>query len=178
MRICVFCASSPEIHSSYFEATKLLAEELFKNNIEVVYGGGAIGLMGILADTIIGKGGKIKGIIPGFMYDLGWANKDLTELVITDTMHERKAKYLEDIDGIIALPGGSGTLEELLEVITLKRLGRFSKPIIILNANRFYEPLKKMLGKCIDEKFMEENDREMWTFIDDPSDIMECLLNA
>ena len=175
MRICVFCASSEEINNSYYEATVLLAKDFVKNNIEVVYGGGAIGLMGTLADTIIKNGGIIRGIIPKFMVDRGWAHKNVTELVITDSMYERKAKYLEDIDGIVALPGGSGTLEELLEVITLKRLGQFSKPIIILDTNGFYEPLKKMFLKCVDENFMHREDLKMWTFLEEPSQVLEYL---
>ncbi len=175
MRICVYCASSAKIDNIYFEATELLAKDFVKNNIEVIYGGGSIGLMGKLADTIIENGGRIKGIIPRFMYDLGWAHKKVTDLVITDTMQERKTKYLENIDGIVALPGGSGTLEELLEVMTLKRLGQFSKPIIILNTNGFYDSLREMLEKCSDENFMHKNDLNMWTFIDKPKDVLENL---
>ena len=113
MRICVYCASSAKINNLYFEATEMLAKEFVKNNVEVVYGGGAIGLMGKLADTIIENGGKIKGIIPKFMNELDWAHKKVADLEITDTIHERKAKYLENIDGIIALPGGSGTPQHL-----------------------------------------------------------------
>jgi len=123
MKICVYCASSAKIDKSYFNATEILAKEFVKENIEVVFGGGATGLMGILADTILENGGKIKGVMPKFMNDVEWAHKGITELEFTDTLHERKAKFLEGIDGLVALPGGSGTLEELLEAITLKRLG-------------------------------------------------------
>jgi len=178
MRVCVYCGSSPEIDNVFLEATEILAKEFVKNKIEVVYGGGSIGLMGKLADTIIDNGGKIKGIIPGFMYDLGWAHEKVRELVVVETMHERKAKYLEEIDGVIALPGGTGTLEELLEVITIKRLGQFSKPIVILNTNGFYDPLKAMLRKCADENFMQRKDLAMWTFVEDPSDILNALMNG
>ena len=145
MKICVYCASSAKIDKSYFEATEKLAKYFVENNIEIVYGGGAIGLMGKLADTILFHGGKIKGIMPKFMKELEWAHKEVTDFEFTETMHQRKAKFLEGIDGIVSLPGGCGTLEELLEAITLKRLGQFTKPIVILNTNGFYNPLENLL---------------------------------
>ena len=93
-------------------------------------------------------------------------------------MQERKARYLEGIDGLVALPGGSGTLEELLEAITLKRLGLFTKPIVILNTNGYYEPLKAMLEKCVSENFMHPEHLKMWTFVDEPEDVIPALENA
>ena len=110
MKICVYCASSAKIDKSYFEATEKLAKYFVENNIEIVYGGGAIGLMGKLADTILAHGGKIKGIMPKFMKELEWAHKKVTDFEFTETMHQRKAKFLEGIDGIVSLPGGSGTV--------------------------------------------------------------------
>lgn len=178
MKICVYCASSAKVDNSYFEATEKLAKIFVSANISVVYGGGGIGLMGKLADTIIENGGKIKGIMPKFMNDVEWAHKKVTDFEFTDTMHERKAKFLEDIDGLVTLPGGSGTLEELLEAITLKRLGQFTKPIIILNTNGFYDPLKLMLEKCISENFMHEKHLDMWTFVNEPEDVIESIINA
>ena len=175
MRICVYCSSSAQIDKSYFDATEKLAKEFVKQNIEVVYGGGAIGLMGKLADVIIENGGRIKGIMPKFMNEVEWAHKKLTDIEFTENMHERKAKFIEDIDGIVALPGGCGTLEELLEAITLKRLGQFTKPIVILNTNGYYEPLKQMLQKSVDEKFMSEKHLEMWSFVDQPEEIIEKI---
>jgi len=93
-------------------------------------------------------------------------------------MHQRKAKFLEGIDGLVALPGGTGTMEELLEAITLKRLGQFSKPIIILNTNGFYDPLEKMLLKCVNEKFMHEKHLEMWKFVDTPEEVISAIRNS
>ena len=156
MKICVYCASSAKIDKIYFDATEKLAKIFVKNNIEVIYGGGAVGLMGKLADTIIENGGKIKGIMPKFMNDIEWAHKKVTDFEFTETMHERKSRFLEGVDGLVALPGGSGTLEELLEAITLKRLGQFTKPIVILNTNEFYNPLKEMFEKCVSEYFLTE----------------------
>jgi hypothetical protein len=178
MKICVYCASSAKVDKSYFDATERLAKELVRANIEVVYGGGAIGLMGKLADTVIEQGGKIKGIMPKFMNEVEWAHKKVVDFEFTDTMHERKAKFLEDIDGLVTLPGGSGTLEELLEAITLKRLGQFTKPIIILNTNGFYDPLRQMLEKCVSENFMNEKHLQMWTFVDEPEDVILGILQA
>ena len=175
MKICVYCSSSAKIDKSYFNATEQLAKEFIKHNIEVVFGGGVNGLMGKLADTIIENNGRIKGIMPRFMNEVEWAHKKVKDFEFTDTMHERKAKFLENIDGVVALPGGCGTLEELLEVITLKRLGQFTKPIVILNTNGFYEPLKQMLKKCVDEKFMHEKHLEMWAFVDEPTEIIEKI---
>jgi len=177
-KICVYCASSTKIDKVYFEATEKLAKLFVNENMEVVFGGGAGGLMGKLADTIIENGGKIKGIMPKFMKEIEWAHKGVTDFEFTETMHERKTKYLENIDGLVALPGGSGTLEELLEAITLKRLGLFTKPIVILNTNNYYEPLKDMLNKCVSENFMHEKHLKMWTFVDEPEDVIHALMNA
>ena len=178
MKICVYCASSAKVDKSYFEATEKLAKELVKANIDVVYGGGGIGLMGHLADTIIKNGGQIKGIMPKFMNEVEWAHKRVTDFEFTDTMHERKAKFLDGIDGLVTLAGGCGTLEELLEAITLKRLGQFTKPIIILNTNGFYDPLRQMLEKCVSENFMDERHLQMWTFVDEPEQVIDSIKNA
>ncbi|HEX5669483.1 MAG TPA: TIGR00730 family Rossman fold protein [Chitinophagaceae bacterium] len=175
MRICVYCASSAKIDQAYFNATEKLALEFIRSDIEIVYGGGATGLMGKLADTIIDNGGKIKGIMPKFMNEVEWAHKKLADLEFTDTMHERKAKFLIDIDGVVTLPGGTGTLEELLETITLKRLGLFAKPIVILNTNGYYDPLKQMLEKCVAEYFMMEKHLQMWTFVNQPEEVVPAL---
>jgi len=178
MRICVFCASSAKVDKSYFEATERLALEFIKENIEVVFGGGATGLMGKLADTIVENGGNIKGVMPKFMKEVEWAHKKVSDFVFTETMHERKAKYLEGVDGLVALPGGSGTLEELLEAITLKRLGQFTWPIVIVNTNGFYEPLKRMLEKCVNENFMNEKHLQMWSFVNQPEEVIEAIKQA
>lgn len=178
MKICVYCASSAQIDKAYFDATERLAWEFVKNDIEVVYGGGAIGLMGKLADTVLDNGGKIKGIIPRFMNEVEWAHKKVEDLEFTDTMHERKARFLENIDGLVALPGGTGTLEELLEAITLKKLGLFTKPIIILNTNHFYDLLIQLLEKFISENFIHERHRQMWTFVDEPEEVLDAIRNA
>lgn len=178
MNICIYCASSSRIHPDYFEATRQMATLLVENNCKIVYGGGGSGLMGQLADTVLEHGGHIKGIMPQFMNEVEWAHRDVTDFVFTQTMHERKAKFLEGIDGLIALPGGTGTLEELLEAITLKRLGQLSKPIAILNTRGYYDPLQTMLERCVNESFMMPKHLEMWQFCDHPQEVMDYLQNA
>lgn len=175
MKVCVYCASSPNIDSSYFEATRALAKLLASHQIEVVYGGGAKGLMGELADTILEEGGKIKGIMPQFMNEVEWAHKKVADFEFTETMHERKAKFLEGVDGILALPGGTGTLEELLEAVTLKRLGIIDIPILILNTNGFYEHLQKLMDRIVSEKFMQDKHHQMWAFCKEPQDLIDEL---
>lgn len=175
MRICIYCASSSKLDEVYFEATERLAKILVHSNVQVVYGGGGQGLMGKLADTVLAEGGKIKGIMPQFMNEVEWAHKKVTDFEFTHTMHERKAKFLENIDALIALPGGTGTLEELLEAITLKRLGQFTKPIIILNTNGYYDPLKMMLERCVSENFLRPIHAEMWAFVQQPEEVITAI---
>lgn len=178
MKLCVYCASSAKVDKKFFDATEKTAEILVANNIEVVYGGGAVGLMGKLADTVLLHGGKIKGIIPHFMHEVEWTHKGVKDIEFTETMHERKAKFLVGIDGIITLAGGSGTFEELLEAITLKRLGKFAKPIIILNTDGYYNPLKELLENSVKEKFMNPQHLDLWKFVDTPEEILPAILNS
>jgi uncharacterized protein (TIGR00730 family) len=177
-KICVYCASSPHIKQSFFDATETLAKCFVDNNIALVFGGGATGLMGKLADTVIKNNGKIKGIMPQFMNEVEWAHKGVSDFEFTETMHQRKARFLEDVDGLVALPGGCGTLEELLEAITLKRLGQFTKPIVILNTDNYYKPLKDMLNKSVEQKFMDVKHLDMWCFVDKPEQVIDALKNS
>ena len=140
-RICVFCASSQHIDDSFLGASRKVGQLCAEHDIQLVYGGGARGAMGFLADGCLNAGGRVIGVIPRFMVDLEWAHQGLHQLVITETMHERKARMIENVDAVVALPGGSGTLEELIETLTLKRLGFFLQPIILVNINGFYDPL-------------------------------------
>jgi uncharacterized protein (TIGR00730 family) len=134
--------------------------------------------MGRLADSVLQQGGRIIGIMPQFMKEVEWAHKGVKEFHFVGDMHERKKKFLDGTDALITLPGGCGTLEELLEAITLKRLGLFSKPIIIVNINHYYDPLIQMLEKCIEENFMSAQHRNMWTVITDTSQIITAIQQA
>lgn len=177
-RVCVYCASSDKVDSVYFDAAKTLARELVRHQFDVVYGGGAFGLMGALADEVMAHGGHVIGIMPHFMREVEWAHKKVPEFHFVGDMAERKKKFLEISDALIAMPGGCGTLEELFEAITLKRLGLFVKPIIILNINGFYDPLIALLDNCIQQKFMSELHRNMWVIIDEPEKIMDAIRMA
>lgn len=174
-KVCVYCASSDKIHEKYFEATRTLAKALVKNSTTVVYGGGARGLMGALADTVIEEKGRIIGIMPHFMKEVEFHHKDVNEFIFTADMHERKKQFMVGVDALVALPGGCGTFEELMEAITLKRLGIFTKPIIILNLDGYYDPLLAMLDRSIEEGFLSESHRPIWTVFTDPSKVLETI---
>lgn len=173
--ITVYCASSRKIHPKYTNATIALADELLKRQAQVLYGGGAVGLMGTLADRYLEKGGTIKGIIPEFMVKVEWAHPGVKDMVVVHDMHQRKKMLIENTDAVIALPGGTGTLEELIEVITLKRLGKFSKPILLLNVDGFYKPLHNFLQKMADEHFLNPEHLSMWKLIDNPADFWTAI---
>jgi uncharacterized protein (TIGR00730 family) len=176
--ICVFCASSSKIEAHYFDAAKQLAEVCIENQIHVLYGGGNSGLMGALADGILHGNGKITGIIPSFMKDMHWFHEDVAEMIVVNDMRERKKRMIENVDAVTALPGGVGTLEELLEVITLKQLGRFVKPIIIVNTDGFYDPLLAFFEQMIGMHFMRDTHRDIWSVIDHPASLLEAIGNS
>lgn len=177
-RVSVFCASSAKVNSSYLEAALRLGRVLCNEGIAANYGGGAVGLMGALADSMIGAGGSIRGIIPEFMVEQGWNHTGLDEMLIVRDMHERKKKLAENIDAFITLPGGVGTLEELLEMITLKQLGQVLVPIIIINTNRFFDPFLEMLDRMVEEQFMRKIHTDIWTVVDSPEQVPEAIRNA
>lgn len=178
MEVVVYCASSAEIDQLYFDAASKLGELLAKNGITCINGAGKEGLMGALNDAVLKNGGRVKGIIPRFMIDAGWGHNHLTETIITETIHERKAAMARSADAVIALPGGVGTLEELAEIITWRQLGLYRKPVIILNVNNYYEPLLSFLEKMISEKFMKELYRELWQVADSPEAAVDLISNT
>lgn len=174
-KICVYCASSPKVDDKFFKAAEELGEVLVKNDVTTVFGGGGKGLMGRLADTVIKCGGEIIGIMPEFMDKVEWGHKNLTEMIFVDTMHRRKELLIEGVDAVVALPGGCGTMEELFEVITLKRLNLFSSPIIIVNTDGFYDDLLNFMNTMVDEKFMSERHRKIWEVIDTPDKLFDAI---
>lgn len=176
--ICVYCASSTKVNPVYFEAASKLGALLAHSGLQLVYGGGSVGLMGQIADSVLEAGGKVTGVIPGFMCEQEWDHKGLTELIITDTMHERKEKMAMMADAAVALPGGCGTLEELLEVITWKQLGIFVKPIIIVNIAGYFDPLIEMLHKAVDENFMRDIHKNIWQVVSRPEDVIPAIASA
>ena len=160
--VCVYSASSTTIDASYFQSAQELVHLLARQHINVINGAGCLGLMCQLSDAALEAGGTVTGIIPHFMVEQGWHHRGLTRLIETETMHERKQLMAELSDGIIALPGGCGTMEELLEVITWKQLGLYLNPIVILNINGFYDPLLQMLDQAIEQHFMRPEHGKIW----------------
>jgi len=177
-QVTVFCASSAKVADVYFEAARSLGKLLAARGITLIYGGGAVGLMGALADTMLREGGKVIGIIPRFMVEVEWGHPHLTQRIEVETMHQRKELCLRDTDAVIALPGGCGTVEELMETITFKRLGLFTRPIVIINTMGFFDPLIDQLERMIRERFMRPEHRRMWNIITHPGMLMDALDNA
>ncbi|MBP8098302.1 MAG: TIGR00730 family Rossman fold protein [Arenimonas sp.] len=175
MRICVYAASSPQAAPEFHAAARALGEILASNNCTIVYGGGSQGLMGSLADGALSKGGEVIGILPKFMADLEWGHPGLTHLDLVEDMRERKHKLLTGSDAVIALPGGCGTLEELFEAITLKRLGLYFNPIILLNTRNFYAPLQGFMEQVIEEKFLNPEHAQMWSLVDAPEQVLPAI---
>ncbi len=177
-RVCVYCASSRKADVLYFEAARRLGCILAQQGITVVYGGGSVGAMGALADGALAAGGRVIGVLPHFMYDLEWGHRGLTELRLVNDLHERKRLMIEEVDAIVALPGGSGTLEELLEAITWKRLGLYVNPIVLVNTLGFFDPLVALLDRAIHEHFMDARHRLMWSVVDRVEDVLSAIQEA
>jgi uncharacterized protein (TIGR00730 family) len=176
--VCVYCASSGRSDAVYLDAAARLGTALASAGMQVVYGGSSLGSMGRMAVAALAAGGKVIGVLPRFMDELEWGNRALTELRIVDDMHERKRTMLELSDAVVALPGGCGTLEELFEAITWKRLGLFFGPVVLVNVNGFYDPCVALLNRAVDERFMDEKHRAMWSVVSHPDDAVEALRTA
>ena len=175
MRICVYAASSPQAAPVYMDAARLLGETLAQNDCSIVYGGGSQGLMGALADGALSRGGEVIGVLPKFMADLEWGHPGLTHLDLVEDMRERKHKLLTGSDAVVALPGGCGTLEELFEAITLKRLGLYFNPILLLDTSGFYQPLQAFLEQVIAQKFLNPEHAQMWSLVAEPAGVLPAI---
>ena len=170
---CVYCASSRLAHPDYRAAAPRLGEVLAAQGVGIVYGGGAVGSMGALAD-----GGRVTGILPRFMAELEWGHKGLTDLQLVEDLRTRKHMMLTLSQAAIALPGGSGTLEELLEAITLKRLGLYLNPIVLVNTRGFFTPLLEVLTRAVEERFMDPRHLMMWQVVASPEEVPGALASA
>lgn len=166
MRICVYAASSAQVAPEFHAAAHALGVALASAGHGIVYGGGSQGLMGALADGALSRHGEVTGILPRFMADLEWGHPGLTHLQLVEDMRERKHRLLAGSDAVIALPGGCGTLEELFEAITLKRLGLYFNPIVLLNTCNYYAPLQVFMQQVIEQKFMNPEHIGMWSLVD------------
>jgi uncharacterized protein (TIGR00730 family) len=177
-KVCVYCASSTKIPAAYLDAAERLGRTLARNSIAIVYGAGGVGSMGRLADGALSEGGKVIGVLPRFMKDLDWYHRQISELRLVEDLHDRKRELIRDVDAVVGLPGGSGTLDELIEAISLKRLGTFLGPIVIVNTEGFFGPFIELLERCIEERFMDPRHRLMWQVVDEPEQVLEAIQTA
>ncbi|UTN03851.1 TIGR00730 family Rossman fold protein [Flavobacterium bizetiae] len=176
-RITVFCGSSFGTEEIYKEQATLLGQTLAKQNIELVYGGANVGLMGAVADGILNAGGKAIGVLPNFLRSKEIAHLGLTELILVESMHERKTKMNDLCDGVIALPGGFGTLEELFEMLTWAQLGLHKKPIAILNINGFYDSLIELTKVMVEKGLLKDVNQQMLLVSDNIDDLLHQMQN-
>ena len=171
----MYSASSTKIDAAYFDAARELGLLLAQNHIRLVNGAGKMGLMAAVADAALSNGGEVTGVIPHFMIEQGWHHTGLTELIEVDSMHQRKKKMADLSDAVIALPGGCGTLEELLEVITWKQLGLYLNPIVILNTKGYFNPLLEMLAQAVKENFMRVQHGAIWQVAETPQEAIRLI---
>ena len=176
--VCVYSASSTKIDKKYFDVAENLGALLAAKNINLINGAGCLGLMNAISDAALKAGGTVTGIIPRFMVEQGWNHKGLTKLIVTGDMHERKKLMADMSDGVIALPGGCGTLEELLEIITWKQLGLYLNPIVILNVDGYFNPLLAMFEQMIEGNFMRKEHANIWQVANTPEEAVNFLYNT
>jgi uncharacterized protein (TIGR00730 family) len=175
MTVCIFAASSSRTDGEFSRAASLLGSLLAMKHIDIVYGGGGIGLMGKLADAALEKGGKVKGVIPVFMKEEGWGHQGISEMIVTEDMSERKKKMFAMSDAVVALPGGIGTVEEITEAITLKQLGLFHGRIVILNTQGYYDLFLRFIDHMIEGNFMRSDHRRIWEVARTPEEVITIL---
>lgn len=176
--IAVYCASSNKLRPSFVEAAERLGELIAAEGMRLVYGDGGIGLMAAVARGALNNGGEVIGVIPQFMVDQGWNNPNSTQTIITQTMHERKATICDISDAMVALPGGIGTFEELLECLTWKQLGLHQNPVVILNTDGYYDRLLACIDLMIEEQMMRPIHKEMFVVVSQPEEVIPAILNA
>lgn len=174
-RITVFCGSNFGTDEIYEKQAFKLGEILANRKIGLVYGGANVGLMNAVANGSLSRGGEVTGVLPVFIKDKGIDHKNLTELIIVNTMHERKTRMNELSDGVIALPGGFGTLEEFFEILTWGQLGLHRKPVGLLNVNGFYDSLKILAQTMVDKGFLKEGNRKMLLISDDIEKLIDQM---
>lgn len=176
--LCVYCASSTGSNQPVIDGAIELARLLVAEDIELVYGGGSVGLMGLMADTVMAGGGRVTGIIPMPLMPREVAHDGVTQLIEVDSMHERKAAMIDRSDAFVALPGGFGTLEELAEVLTWAQLGIHRKPVGLLNLDGFYDHLLAFLDRCIEDRVLKEKNRRLLIDRTDPRSLLDALMTV
>ncbi|WP_019243252.1 MULTISPECIES: TIGR00730 family Rossman fold protein [Bacillus] len=173
--IAVFCGSSMGASPEYQQGAVLLGKELAKRNITLVYGGSSIGIMGIVADTVLAEGGSVIGVMPHLLHEREISHPNLTELIVVESMHERKAKMADLVDGFIVLPGGPGTLDEFFEIFTWAQIGLHNKPCGILNIADYYKPLLALFDHMVTEQFLQEKYKSMLLVYEHPKALIDAF---
>jgi uncharacterized protein (TIGR00730 family) len=176
--VCVYCGSNVGSNPAYAAAAQTLGAVMAKERIGLVYGGGGLGLMGELARTVLAHGGRVTGIIPAFLSRKERMLRDADELIVVDDMHQRKKLMFDKSDAFVALPGGIGTLEELVEQLTWAQLGRHTKPIVLLNIQGFWEPLRALLRHMSEEAFIRPDMQVRFSTVERPEDVVPTILSA
>ena len=176
--IAVYCASSNKVRACFVGAAERLGELIATSGKRVIYGDGGIGLMAAVARGALKAGGEVVGVIPQFMVDQKWNNPDSTETIVTESMHERKATICKMADAMVALPGGIGTFEELLECLTWKQLGLHSCPVVILNTDGYYDKLLACIDLMVEEQMMRPIHKEMFVVVNKPEEVLPAIENA
>ncbi|MEE8600918.1 TIGR00730 family Rossman fold protein [Euzebya tangerina] len=174
-RIAVFCGSQPGTNPAYSRVAEALGAHLAAADIDLVYGGGSVGLMGVLADAVLAGGGRVTGVIPRWLADRELAHHALTELVVVEDMHQRKAKMAELADAFVALPGGIGTLEELFEQWTWGKLALHTKPVMILDVDGFFASFVRLMEDMVTGGFLSDRHAEMLSVLTDPAEVTTVL---
>jgi uncharacterized protein (TIGR00730 family) len=176
--IAVYCASSNKVRASFVEAAERLGAIFASHGIRLVYGDGGIGLMAAVAKGVLDAGGEAIGVIPRFMVEQGWNNPRSTETIVTETMHERKATICNISDAMVALPGGIGTFEELLECLTWKQLGLHNNPVVILNTDGYYDRLLSCIDLMVEEQMMRPIHKDMYVVVSTPEEVLPAILGG
>ena len=176
--VCVFCGSRTGADDAYSRAARELGRILVERGIRLVYGGGSIGLMGVLVEAVIEGGGQVTGVIPEFLMRREVGNPTLTELVVVDSMHERKARMFELADAFVILPGGIGTLDETIEIITWKQLGLHGKPIAILDVGGYWSAFESLVARIVEAGFAYRGIRQLYAVTDDVERLLPILESA
>ena len=164
--IVVYCGSSPGTKAVYKEVAVELGQKMAERNIRLIYGGGGFGLMGNVADTVLNAGGEVTGVIPNFLAELEVAHQTLTELHFVETMHERKYKMVQLAKGVITLPGGYGTFDELFEILAWRQLKLYDGPIAVINVNGYFDLMLQQLDRCVEDGFLKPENRDLLIVVD------------
>ncbi len=177
-RVAVYAASSRALSNDYLDAAGRLGRVLAGGGYSVIYGGGGTGLMGAMADAALAHGAHVHGVVPQFLMDLEVSHRELSQMQVVENMRERKHLMLQGADAVVALPGGCGTYEELFEAMTLKRLGQWNGPIVLVNTLGFYDRLLEFLEHSVSQHFMGNEHADMWSVVNEPEDVIDALVNA